>query len=77
MMAITSIFLFPYEILNAMVSLKYETGNASYCISVISGDNLCESIRNMKVYFIISVILTAILIIFKRRILMQKIPSPK
>lgn len=59
-----------------MVSLKYETDKASDCISVISGDNLCESIKNMKVYFIISVILTAILIIFKRRILMQR-TSPK
>jgi hypothetical protein len=77
MMAVTGIFLFPYGILNTIVSLKYETDKASDCISVISGDNLCESIRNMKVYFIISVILTAILIIFKRRILMQKIPSPK
>ncbi|CAH0193011.1 hypothetical protein SRABI27_04529 [Pedobacter sp. Bi27] len=77
MMAITGIFLFPYGILNTMVSLKYETDKAGDCISVISGDNLCESISNMKVYFIIAVILMAILIIFKRRILIQKTPSPK
>ncbi|NII84184.1 hypothetical protein FHT21_003285 [Pedobacter sp. SG908] len=77
MMAIIGIFLFPYGILNTMVSLKYETDKASDCISVISEDNLCERIRNMKVYFIISIILTVILIIFKRRLLMQKTPSPK
>lgn len=42
--------------LNLMVSLKYETNELSDCISLVSGIDLCKSIKLLHSLSIISVI---------------------
>lgn len=51
-----------------MVSLKYETENAGDCISKVTGDNLCESISNFKIYFSISLVVLILLLAFKSKL---------
>ncbi|MNT66594.1 hypothetical protein D3C72_2046690 [compost metagenome] len=67
--AIFGLFLFPFGILNTMVSLKYETEGGGDCISRITGNDLCQSIVQMKSFLGISALLVLILLIFKRKIL--------
>lgn len=55
-----------------MVSLKYETENITYCISLVNGENLCLTIRNLKISFIICLIGLIFLLYFKKRILYAK-----
>ena len=55
-----------------MVSLKYETENITDCISLVSGENLCITIRNLKISFIICLIVLIFLLYFKKRILEPK-----
>lgn len=52
-----------------MVSLKYETKNITDCISNVSGENLCNTTRNLKIAFAICVMLLFALIYFRKRIL--------
>ena len=66
--SIIGTFLFPYGIINTMVSLKYETENAGDCISKVTGDNLCESISNFKIYFSISLVVLILLLAFKSKL---------
>jgi ABC-type Mn2+/Zn2+ transport system permease subunit len=70
-LSITGLFIFPYGIINTMVSLKYETENITDCISVVSGENLCITIRNLKISFIICLIVLIFLLYFRKRILEQ------
>lgn len=70
--SITGLFIFPYGIINTMVSLKYETENITDCISLVSGENLCITIRNLKISFIICLIVLIFLLYFKKRILEPK-----
>lgn len=55
-----------------MVSLKYETENITDCISLVNGENLCLTIRNLKISFIICLIGLIFLLYFKKKILHPK-----
>ncbi len=71
-LSIIGLFICPYGIINTMVSLKYETENMTDCISLVSGENLCIMIRNLKISFIICLIVLIFLLYFKKRILEPK-----
>lgn len=62
----------PYGIVNTMVSLKYETENIQDCVSNVSGENLCDTIRNLKIVFVFCVLLLILLIYFRKKILTPK-----
>ena len=66
---ILGILITPYAILNTMVSLKYETENITDCVSNVSGENLCDTIRNLKILFAVCVLLLFMLIYYRKRIL--------
>ena len=73
---ITLVLLIPFfafGILNTMVSLKYETDNPAECISKISGVNLCNALRNMKIYIAIDVIIIVFLLILKNKIVKKNV----
>lgn len=57
-----------FGIFNTKVSLKYETENPNDCISIISGKNLCKSIRNLKIYSGIDIIIVYALLMFRNKI---------
>jgi hypothetical protein len=57
-----------FGIINTMVSLKYETDSPGECISGMTGTDLCTSIRYMKISVAVAVVLTAILLFFKNKI---------
>ena len=67
--SIIGILIFSFGIINTSVSLKYETENINDCISTVSGENLCETIRNLKILVAICSLLTIILIYFRKKIL--------
>ena len=67
--SISGILITPYGIVNTMVSLKYETENITDCISNVSGENLCHTIRNLKIAFVICLLSLIALIYFRKRIL--------
>ncbi len=71
--SIIGILVSPYGILNTMVSLKYETENVQDCISNVSGENLCNTIRNLKIIFIFCLLLLVCLIYFRKKILKAKV----
>ena len=58
-----------FGIINTMVSLKYETENPSDCISRITGNDLCNSIKNMKISIGIDVLIIILLLVFKKKII--------
>ena len=62
-------FIFGFGIINTMVSLKYETNFNDDCISTISGDNLCDSLKDIKYLFYIDLIIISILLLFRNKIL--------
>ncbi|AWG20433.1 hypothetical protein FFWV33_02260 [Flavobacterium faecale] len=70
--SVLGILISHYGIINTMVSLKYETENIQDCISNVNGENLCITIRNLKIIFVFSVLLLAALIYFRKKILNQK-----
>jgi len=61
--------IFGFGIINTMVSLKYETNFDHECVSTISGDNLCNSLRNIKYLFYIDLIAIVILLLLQRKII--------
>ena len=71
-LSVTGLFICSYGIINTMVSLKYETENITDCISLVSGENLCITIRNLKVLFITCLIILILLLYFKKGILKLK-----
>jgi ABC-type Mn2+/Zn2+ transport system permease subunit len=71
-LSIIGLILCPFGIINTMVSLKYETENMKDCISLVSGENLCITIRNLKISFIICLIVLIFLLYFKKRALEPK-----
>ena len=73
--SVLGILISPYGIINMMVSLKYETENIQDCISNVSGENLCNTIINLKIVFVIFVLLLAGLIHFRKKILRQKVET--
>ncbi|GEM_PF-265377 len=60
--------VFYFGIINTMVSLKYETDCPTECISKITGDNLCDSISNLKTLIYSDITLIILLIIFRKKI---------
>jgi hypothetical protein len=60
--------IFYFGIINTMVSLKYETDSPTECISKINGDNLCESISNLKTLIYTDIVIIILLIIFRNKI---------
>lgn len=63
------VFIFGFGITNIMVSLKYETNFDNECVSTISGDNLCNSLRNIKYLFYIDLIAIFILLLLQGKII--------
>ena len=66
------IVFFAFEIVNMMVSLKYETNNPDDCISQISGADLCLTIVIFKWLLATSVVGLISLLFFKKRIQKQR-----
>jgi len=71
--SVLGILIFPYGIFNTMVSLKYETENPGDCISLVNGENLCEAIKNLKIYFIVCVLVLVCLLVFKKKMLKENV----
>ena len=71
-LSIIGLILCPLGVIDTMVSLKYETENLTDCISLVSGEKLCITIRNLKISFIICLIVLIFLLYFKKRILKLK-----
>jgi hypothetical protein len=65
--------LFEFMAFNSMVSLKYETKELTDCISLVSGIDLCQTIRKFHVLAIICGLSFIGLLIFKRVIKKPKI----
>ena len=61
--------VFWYGILNTNVSLKYETENPGDCISIITGQNLCRIINQLKISAAIDIILIVVLLIYRKKII--------
>ena len=61
--------IFPYAIVNTMVSLKYETNSPGDCISLVDGRNLCVVIKTLEIAEIILVICLISMIVFRTKIL--------
>ena len=70
--SILGILVAPYGIVNTMVSLKYETENIQDCVSNVSGENLCDTIRNLKIIFVFCLLLLVCLIYFRKKILKRE-----
>jgi len=70
--SILGILVASYGVVNTIVSLKYETENIQDCVSNVSGDNLCNTIRNLKIMFESCVLLLIFLIYFRKKILKPK-----
>jgi hypothetical protein len=68
-LSILGIPLFAFGIINTGVSLKYETDNPTSCISLVTGKDLCLTIKVMQTLFVICLLTPAILIGFRKRIL--------
>ena len=63
------IVLSPLAIVNTMVSLKYETENVNDCVSLVNGQNLCNTILYLKIAFIVCLAILIGLLYFRKRIL--------
>ncbi|TDO96554.1 hypothetical protein EV145_11152 [Flavobacterium sp. 245] len=70
--SVLGILVSPYGIINTMVSLKYETENIQDCVSNVSGENLCDTIRNLKIIFVFCLVILVSLIYFRKKILNSK-----
>ena len=64
---IFGIVLLLYGILNTMVSLQYETRNLGDCVSLVTGANLCDAIKNFKILLGICFLFSTILFSFRRK----------
>lgn len=71
MISILSIPLFAFAILNTMVSLKYEVGDSSECISSVSGEDLCQTLKILEGVILMSLLVISVLLIYRKRILKQ------
>lgn len=58
-----------YAVINTMVSLKYETEGPDDCISLVTGIDLCLTIKIIYLLITICVLVTILLLIFRKRIL--------
>jgi len=57
--------VFAFGVVNAMVSLKYETNSLNECISTVIGTNLCESIKFDKIAALTSFLLTTVVLNYR------------
>lgn len=67
LLSILGIPFFLFGIVNTMVSLKYETENPNEYISLVSGQDLCLTIRILQSLVIICILFTILLLVLKRR----------
>ncbi len=63
------ILIFYFGIINTQASLKYETNNPGDCISNITKRDLCQDIKQNKVLIIADLVLIAVLLMFRRKII--------
>lgn len=68
-LAILTIPVLFYGIVNTMVSLKYETENLNDCISLVTGQNLCLTINIMKAIIALCILIIIGLLKFRKRLL--------
>jgi len=68
-LVIIGIPLFEYAALNTMVSLKYETNELTDCISLVSGSDLCKTLKVCHSLAILCGLTFVGLLVFKKRIL--------
>lgn len=61
--------IFYFGIINTQVSLKYETSNPGDCISNITNRNLCQDIKQNKILIVTDLVLIAVLLMFRRKII--------
>lgn len=64
-----SILIEIFGLVNTMVSLKYETENLNDCVSIISGINLCSSVKMFEIIIVINIILIIGMIFFKKTLI--------
>jgi len=62
------ILVFAFGILNTMVSLKYETDSPTDCISLVTGQDLCLTIKVLKGLIIVCIAIIVLLLIFRNQI---------
>ena len=67
--SIIGIPLFAFGIINTMVSIKYETNNQGDCISLISGQDLCFTIKVLQGLIVTCVVGIIALMILRKKIL--------
>lgn len=63
------IVLSVFAVVNIQVSLKYETENMKDCVSKITGKDLCEYMKMLKIIVIACLILTSGLISFRYKLI--------
>jgi hypothetical protein len=63
------VFVFGFCVINTMVSLKYETNNPTDCVSLVTGKDLCFSIKVLKGLTVACVVLIIFLGVFRKRFL--------
>lgn len=68
-LSILGILLVSFGIINTGLSLKYETDNPARCISLVTGRDLCLTIKIMYGLVVICVLTIATLLVFRKRIL--------
>ena len=66
-LAILLSVFFAFEILNMMVSLKYETNYPTDCISKINGEDICAGIKLCKYLTLVFGLITIVLIVFRNK----------
>jgi hypothetical protein len=65
------IALFELFALNSMVSLKYETNDLADCVSLVSGIDLCKTIKAFHLLAILSSLSFISLLILRKKILKE------
>ncbi|WP_408047750.1 hypothetical protein [Tenacibaculum crassostreae] len=68
---ILSVFLFEFMAYNTMVSLKYETEDIADCISLVSGIDLCQTIKILHALAGTSILIIICLVSFRNKTLKQ------
>ena len=68
-LSILGIPLFAFGIINTGVSLKYETNNPTDCISLVTGQDLCLTIKILQGLIVLCILIIATLLIFRKKIL--------
>jgi hypothetical protein len=70
-LSILGIPLFAFGIINTGVSFKYETDDRTGCFSLVTGKDLCLTIKVMQASLVICVLTMAILLGFRKKIFKQ------